>query len=186
MGVKTAPDIAEKLMADGLAPDMPIAVIENAARPTMRVLRGPLAELPDLVTRERVCSPALIIIGEVTARPDVAVQALAAAAFIRHGNNIMKLVTGNDLKSGAVTWWTGEGWSIDVADAVDAGDDAETIAAREEATRAVNVPYIVEASMADGVPRPAHIKDRVRALGPTVRMDLSLQPDNPAAAESVV
>ena len=46
MGVKTAPQIAEKLMADGLAPDMPLAVIENAARSTMRVLRGPLAALP--------------------------------------------------------------------------------------------------------------------------------------------
>src|SRR5690606_15086536 len=31
MGVKTAPQIAEKLMADGLAPDMPVAVLENAA-----------------------------------------------------------------------------------------------------------------------------------------------------------
>ena len=33
MGVSTAGQIAEKLMADGLAPDMPVAVIENAARP---------------------------------------------------------------------------------------------------------------------------------------------------------
>ena len=46
MGVKTAPQIAEKLMADGLAPDMPLAVIENAARPEMRVVRGLLAGLP--------------------------------------------------------------------------------------------------------------------------------------------
>lgn len=68
MGVKTAPQIAEKLMADGLAPDMPLAVIENACRPGMRVLRGPLAALPDLVARERVKSPALIVIGEVTSR----------------------------------------------------------------------------------------------------------------------
>lgn len=67
MGVKTAPQIAEKLMEDGLAPDMPVAVIENAARPDMRVLRGSLAALPALVRRERVKSPALIIIGEVTA-----------------------------------------------------------------------------------------------------------------------
>ncbi len=71
MGVKTAAQIAEKLMADGLAPDMPIAIIENAARAEMRVLRGPLAALPDLVDRERVISPALIIIGEVTARTDL-------------------------------------------------------------------------------------------------------------------
>lgn len=66
MGVKTAPQIAEKLMADGLAPDASIAVIENAARPHMRVLRGSLAALPDLVEAEKIVSPALIVIGEVT------------------------------------------------------------------------------------------------------------------------
>lgn len=80
MGVKTAPQIAEKLMADGLSPDVPVAVVENAARTAMRVLRGPLAELPELVARERVKSPALIIIGEVTAREDAALATLAREA----------------------------------------------------------------------------------------------------------
>ena len=80
MGVKTAPQIAEKLMADGLAPDMPLAVVENAARANMRVLRGPLAALPDLVERERVKSPALIIIGDVTARNDAALARVALEA----------------------------------------------------------------------------------------------------------
>ncbi|MET0180541.1 MAG: uroporphyrinogen-III C-methyltransferase, partial [Novosphingobium sp.] len=54
MGVATAAAIADKLIADGLAPTMPVAVIENAARPTMRVLRGPLAGLGALVAGERV------------------------------------------------------------------------------------------------------------------------------------
>lgn len=80
MGVKTAPQIAEKLMADGLAPDMPLAVIENAARPEMRILRGPLAALPDLVDREAVKSPALIVIGDVTAREDADIAKLAVEA----------------------------------------------------------------------------------------------------------
>ena len=80
MGVKTAPQIAEKLMADGLAPDMPLAVIENACRPQMRVLRGPLAALPELVERERVKSPALIVIGEVTAREDAVLARIAEEA----------------------------------------------------------------------------------------------------------
>jgi uroporphyrin-III C-methyltransferase len=80
MGVSTAGRIADKLMADGLAPDMPIAVIENAARPEMRVLRGLLAGLPDLVAAQAVKSPALIVIGEVTARDDIAVAALAQEA----------------------------------------------------------------------------------------------------------
>lgn len=77
MGVKTAPLIAEKLMADGLAPEMPLAVIENGARANMRVLRGPLAGLPELVEREQVRSPALIIIGEVTSQGDAAIARIA-------------------------------------------------------------------------------------------------------------
>ena len=82
MGVKTAPQIAEKLMEDGLCPTMPVAVIENAARPQMRVLRGPLAALPDMVASHHVISPALIVIGEVTARDDatLALTALEAVA----------------------------------------------------------------------------------------------------------
>jgi len=77
MGVATAEVIADKLMADGLAPDVPVAVIENATRPTMRVLRGPLAGLSALVEENRVKSPALIVIGEVAAEPETELRALA-------------------------------------------------------------------------------------------------------------
>ena len=77
MGVATAEAISEKLMADGLAPDVPVAVIENATRPEMRVLRGPLAGLAALVAGEKVKSPALIVIGEVAAREDVELRAVA-------------------------------------------------------------------------------------------------------------
>lgn len=80
MGVKTAPQIAEKLMEDGLTPDVPVAVIENAARPDMRVIRGLLAGLPDLVEDHEIKSPALIIIGEVTARGDASLAKLAQEA----------------------------------------------------------------------------------------------------------
>jgi uroporphyrin-III C-methyltransferase len=81
MGVKTAPQIAEKLIADGLTPDVPVAVIENASRPRMRVLRSSLAGLPDLVERERVKSPAVIVIGAVAAAPnDAALARLAVEA----------------------------------------------------------------------------------------------------------
>ncbi len=77
MGVATAEAIAEKLIADGLTPEMPVAVIENATRPEMRVLRGPLAGLAGLVSRNKVKSPALIVIGEVAARDEVEVRAFA-------------------------------------------------------------------------------------------------------------
>ena len=98
----------------------------------------------------------------------------------------MRIITGNDLKTGAVTWWTGYDWSIHVEDAIDAGDQAEAIMARETATCRVNNPYVIEGEKtADGV-RPAHIKDRIRALGPTVRPDLTLKPADPDAREWVI
>lgn len=88
----------------------------------------------------------------------------------------MKIITGNDLKSGAVTWWTGSGWSLHVNDAADGGEDAAATIAAEEAARRVNGAYVIDAEQtADGI-RPAHIKERIRALGPTVRLDLSLDP----------
>jgi uroporphyrin-III C-methyltransferase len=65
MGLATAPLITEKLIGDGLAPDVPVAVIENATRKDMRVLRASLAGLADLVREEKVQSPALIVIGDV-------------------------------------------------------------------------------------------------------------------------
>ena len=98
----------------------------------------------------------------------------------------MKILTGNDLKTGAVTWWDGQGWSIHVNDAVDVGDHGDDIAARENAARRVVAPYVIDAVQdADGV-RPAHIKDRIRALGPTVRLDRSLKPADPAAGNCVI
>jgi len=78
MGVATADAIAEKLIADGLSPEMPLAVIENAARPEMRVVRGPLAGLGELIAREQIKSPALIVIGEVTGQGNGATQQLRA------------------------------------------------------------------------------------------------------------
>jgi hypothetical protein len=98
----------------------------------------------------------------------------------------MKIQTGNDLKSGAVTWWDGVQWSLHVEDAVDVSEHADTILARESAARRVNAAYAIEAERdADGV-RPAHIKERIRALGPTVRPDLTLKPADPDAGQWVI
>lgn len=98
----------------------------------------------------------------------------------------MKILTGNDLKTGAVVWWDGAGWSLHVDGAVDVGDRADEIAVREEAARRVNAPYAIEAERDDKGVRPAHIKDRIRALGPTVRPDLTLKPADPEIGNWVI
>ena len=98
----------------------------------------------------------------------------------------MKILTGNDLKTGAVTWWDGVQWSLHVDDAVDVGDHSETILARESAARRVNAAYVIDASRDDQGVRPSHIKERIRALGPTVRPDLTLKPADPEAGTWVI
>lgn len=98
----------------------------------------------------------------------------------------MKILTGNDLKTGAVTWWDGVQWSLHVGDAVDVGEHADTILAREEAARRVNAAYAIDAVKDGEGVRPAHIKDRIRALGPTVRPDLTLKPADPEAGNWVI
>jgi len=98
----------------------------------------------------------------------------------------MKLLTGNDLASGDVIWWTGAGWSRHVEEAGDVADRGEGLAREEEGARRVVGAYVIDAIPGPDGPRPAHIKDRIRALGPTVRPDLTLRPSDPAAGSWVI
>ncbi|WP_375195553.1 DUF2849 domain-containing protein [Sphingobium sp.] len=98
----------------------------------------------------------------------------------------MKILTGNDLSSGDVIWWAGDGWSRQVSESVDVGERGEDLARAEEAALRVVGAYVIDATVdSDGV-RPAHIKDRIRALGPTVRPDLTLKPNDADAGNWVI
>jgi hypothetical protein len=98
----------------------------------------------------------------------------------------VKLVTGNDLASGDVVWWTGARWSRHIEEAIDVAGEGEAIAAREEASLRVNVPYVIDAAAGPTGPVPLHIKDRIRAFGPSVRPDLGVPPLGEKAAEWVI
>jgi uroporphyrin-III C-methyltransferase len=79
MGVATAEDIADKLIADGVAPDMPVAVLERGTRSDARAMRTLLTDLGGMIARQDVKSPAIIVVGEVVLRSD-AVDHLATIA----------------------------------------------------------------------------------------------------------
>jgi uroporphyrin-III C-methyltransferase len=70
MGVTTAGMIADKLMADGVSPDMPVAVLERGTLPGARAIRTLLAELGEVVAREGVRSPAVLVVGRVAGLAD--------------------------------------------------------------------------------------------------------------------
>jgi siroheme synthase len=60
-------DIAAELIKHGRPADTPSAVIQHATLPEQRVLRAPLAELPELAAAEGFGAPAVVIIGAVAA-----------------------------------------------------------------------------------------------------------------------
>ena len=81
MGVAPAAQIAEKLMADGVAPDMPVAVLENGTRPGARGLRTLLADFPSVAAGGQVVSD-IVAAGIVPAAVEM-MDALAIEAAER-------------------------------------------------------------------------------------------------------
>jgi len=68
MGIKSLPLLARGLIAHGLAPDMPAAVVENGSTPRQRVVTATIAALPDAAAH--LSGPALVIVGSVVSLRD--------------------------------------------------------------------------------------------------------------------
>ncbi|EOV6197066.1 Siroheme synthase / Precorrin-2 oxidase [Klebsiella quasipneumoniae] len=68
MGLNQAPAIREKLIAYGMAEDMPAAIVENGTAVTQKVVSGTLGQLDILA--QQMASPALIIVGRVVGLRD--------------------------------------------------------------------------------------------------------------------
>jgi uroporphyrin-III C-methyltransferase len=81
MGVTRLAEICGELVAHGLDPATPAAVIERATTPRQRVVTAAVTSLPEVARAEGVKPPALIVIGEVVrVREALASVADAAAA----------------------------------------------------------------------------------------------------------
>ena len=65
MGLVGLPVICRELVAHGLPPDKPAAIVSQGTLAEQRVVAGTLATLPDLVARSEVRAPTLIIVGDV-------------------------------------------------------------------------------------------------------------------------
>jgi len=65
MGLHGLPVIAEQLVAHGLPPETPAALVEQGTTHQQKVYTGTLASLPSIVEKEDPKPPTLIIVGEV-------------------------------------------------------------------------------------------------------------------------
>ncbi len=68
MGVKRFPELMNRLIEHGRAPETPVAIVERGTTPSQRVIRGTLGQLTLLAGAHRVSAPAILIIGEVAGR----------------------------------------------------------------------------------------------------------------------
>lgn len=86
------------------------------------------------------------------------------------------LLTAQDLREGGVVYWTGRGWSPEIADGLVARDDADA-AALEEARASADPAQVLDTflfSLRNG--RPAHFRERARVIGPSFRDDFGRNP----------
>jgi len=65
MALSGANYICEKLLEHGMDKDMPIAIIEKGTMPEQKVYISSLTELPNLIAKEDIHAPTLMIVGEV-------------------------------------------------------------------------------------------------------------------------
>ena len=97
------------------------------------------------------------------------------------GRETGKVLTANRLADGDVVFLTRTGeWSLDIDSAAlavepDAAKALETRGNEAADANLVTGPYLFDAERRDGRVRALHIRERIRALGPTVRTDLGKQ-----------
>ncbi|WP_374332734.1 DUF2849 domain-containing protein [Aestuariivirga sp.] len=98
-----------------------------------------------------------------------------------------QLVTANRLRDGIAVFLTRGGeWSEVIDDAVlalepQAAAALEARAREDERKTIVTGSYLIDAERLDGRVRAGHIRERMRALGPTVRLDLGKQAEGKGA-----
>jgi hypothetical protein len=103
-----------------------------------------------------------------------------------------QVMTANRLRDGDVVFLTRSGdWSEKIDDAVLAQEPLAIAALEQRAAEAVKATkvtgtYLFEAERVDGKIRASHIRERIRTLGPTVRMDLGKQAEGKAGAFAAV
>jgi hypothetical protein len=100
-----------------------------------------------------------------------------------------KAVTANRLTDGIVVYLTPDDRWAETPEAADWAEDPqaqETLLERAQAFAGTTVvaPYLFQVTpQADGTPRPSHIKEVMRAHGPSVRPDLGKQAQRGRQAE---
>lgn len=92
-----------------------------------------------------------------------------------------KVLTANRVGTGLVVFWSADEQWVDAIDdafvvvGADAAAALEALVPGFQAGTDVTDVYVIDATREGAHVRPAHIRERIRSLGPTVREDLGKQ-----------
>ena len=101
------------------------------------------------------------------------------------------IMTANHLIEGGVVYLTADNeWSGNIADARVAHDEAELEAITEEGQSALKNckivdPHTVPVTIEGDFAVPTHVKERIRAKGPTIHPHFGKQAEIPAVANNI-
>jgi hypothetical protein len=96
----------------------------------------------------------------------------------RRVQSMPRMIIASRLTDGLVVFVTTEGgWATDIEAGALIVDDAEAerllaLAKEHEARSLVVDPYLIDVVVEEGQRRPAAVRERIRAFGPSVRSDL--------------
>lgn len=94
---------------------------------------------------------------------------------------VPQVLTANLVLDGEVVYWRKDGsWTLELKDAfvfetVDTVDAGLASADRGVAEQKIMDPYLFTVSLDDGQISPSSVREKIRAKGPTVRLDLGKQ-----------
>ena len=85
-----------------------------------------------------------------------------------------RVLTGNRLETGDVLWWAGTDWSLHLNDAIALDEGGDALLAQLQPQERINDLTLVDVDATPDGWRPRSTRERVRAVGPSVRPDFAL------------
>jgi len=87
MGVKNATEISQRLRHNGMAEDMPVAIIQHATLPFQKIFESTLQKFPKEIEKSEIKAPAIIIIGSVVSLKNKFKNYLQSPIYLKTDEN---------------------------------------------------------------------------------------------------